>query len=126
MQKIWINARNLRNSATDAERLLWRHLRGRQLQNLKFRRQYPIAGYIADLACVEAHLVVELDGGQHAEHVAEDETRTRKIEANGYRVLRFWNDDVLLRTVDVLAEIHRQVSTSPQPSPANRRGRQGP
>ena len=124
MRKIWTNARSLRNSATDAERTLWRHLRGRQLQNLKFRRQYPIAGYIADFACVEAHLVVELDGGQHAEHAAEDETRTRKMEANGYRVLRFWNDDVLLRTVDVLAEIHRQVSTPPQPSPVDRGGSQ--
>ena len=91
---------------------------------LKFRRQYPIAGYVADFACVEAHLVVELDGGQHTERIAEDESRTRKIEVNGYRVLRFWNDDVLLRTESVLAEIYRQVSTPPQPSPVDRGGSQ--
>jgi very-short-patch-repair endonuclease len=65
LQDIHVNARTLRRNPTDAERRLWRHLRSRQLFGYKFRRQYPIAGYIADFACVEAGLVIELDGGQH-------------------------------------------------------------
>jgi len=107
MEGIWKNARALRNDATDAERRLWQHLRGRRLNGCKFRRQYPIAGFIADFACVEAKLVVELDGGQHLEQVAEDAERTRRMECNGYRVIRFWNDDVLVRTAEVLDEILR-------------------
>ncbi len=105
MEEIWNNARALRNKATDAERHLWQQLRGRRLAGYKFRRQYPIAGFIADFACIEAKLVVELDGGQHVERSAEDAARTRRIECNGYRVLRFWNDDVLVRTEDVLEQI---------------------
>ena len=107
MEEIWEKARDLRHNATDAERRLWQHLRGRQLQGLKFRRQYPIAGYVADFACIEARLVIELDGGQHSEQAEYDAERTRKMQANGYRVLRFWNDDVLLRTEAVLDEISR-------------------
>jgi very-short-patch-repair endonuclease len=109
MEEIWKHARALRNEATDAERHLWQHLRGRLMGGCKFRRQYPIAGHVADFACIEAKLVVELDGGQHLERSAEDAARTRRIECNGYRVLRFWNDDVLLRTDDVLEEILRSV-----------------
>lgn len=107
MEEIWTKARALRNDTTDAEKRLWRHLRGRQLEGFKFRRQHAIAGYIADFACPEAKLVIELDGGQHAEQLDYDTERTRKIEVNGYRVLRFWNDDVLLRTDAVLDEILR-------------------
>lgn len=109
MEKIWSKARALRNDATDAERHLWQNLRGRRLAGFKFRRQYPIAGHIADFACIEARLVIELDGGQHLERSAEDAARTRRIESNGYRVLRFWNDDVLERAVDVLDEILRNL-----------------
>ena len=109
MEEIWTKARALRNTATDAEQMLWRHLRGRQLQGLKFRRQYPIAGYIADFACVEVKLVIELDGGQHSDQESYDAERTRKIECNSYRVLRFWNDDVLFRTTEVLDEIIRRL-----------------
>ena len=105
MEEIWKKARVLRNAATDAEQRPWRHLRGRRLQGLKFRRQYPIAGYIADFACIEAKLVIEVDGGQHAEQAAHDAERTRKLQINGYRVLRFWDNDVLLRTDAVLDEI---------------------
>lgn len=74
-----------------------------------FRRQFPIAGYIADFACVEARLVVELDGGQHVEARSYDEQRIQRMNTNGYRVLRFWNDDVLLRTRLVLEEILRHL-----------------
>ena len=116
MQPIWKNARNLRNNATDAEQKLWRHLRNRQLAGVKFRRQYPIAGHVADFASPEQRLVIELDGGQHADQRDRDEERTRRLACNGYRVLRFWNDDVLLRTEDVVTEILR-VLTQPLPSP---------
>ena len=109
MEEIWTTARALRNSATDAERHLWQHLRGRRMGGYKFRRQYPIAGFIADFACIEARLIVELDGGQHVERTAEDAARTRRIECNGYRVLRFGNDDVLVDTEVVLGEILRSL-----------------
>lgn len=109
MEVIWKNARALRNGATDAERKLWQCLRGRQLHNCKFRRQYPIAGFVADFACVEARLVIELDGSQHLEQVSRDEERTRRLAVNGYRVVRFWNDDVLLRTDAVVEEIARHL-----------------
>jgi very-short-patch-repair endonuclease len=105
MRETWKRARELRHTTTDAERFLWRHLRRENFAAYKFRRQYPIAGYIADFACVSAKLVVELDGGQHADALEYDERRTRKIAACSYRVLRFWNDDVFLRTEDVLEEI---------------------
>src|SRR5262249_48306064 len=88
-------SRALRGEPTDAEALLWRRLRGRQLNGAKFRRQHPIGPYFADLCCVEARLVIELDGGQHAEQTAEDAGRTAYLGAQGFRVVRFWNDDVL-------------------------------
>lgn len=115
MQPIWENAMALRNAATDAERKLWYRLRGKQL-GVKFRRQYPIAGYVADFASPEARLVVELDGSQHQQQVSYDAERSRKMQVNGYRVLRFWNDDVLLRTEDVLERILRAI-TQPLPNP---------
>lgn len=109
MQQKWAYARKLRHEATDAERHLWRHLRGEQLAGFKFRRQYPLAGYIVDFVCVPARLVLELDGGQHLDAVPYDGARTRAIEALGYRVLRFWNDDVLLRTDAVLEAVWRHL-----------------
>jgi very-short-patch-repair endonuclease len=90
---------------TDAERLLWLHLRDRRLQGYKFRRQFPLAGFVADFACLDAKLIVEADGCQHLDKAAVDQQRTEKLSDQGYRVLRFWNDDVLLRTDDVLEEI---------------------
>jgi very-short-patch-repair endonuclease len=103
----WTRARQLRNESTDAERRLWYFLRRQQLGGHKFRRQYPLAGYIADFVCVPARLVVELDGGQHLEALDYDQRRTDALQRVGYRVLRFWNDDVLLRTQDVVEEIFR-------------------
>jgi very-short-patch-repair endonuclease len=109
MQRKWTFARRLRNEATDAERHLWRYLRREQLAGFKFRRQYPMAGYIADFVCIPARLVLELDGGQHLDALGYDAERTRTIEAQGYRVLRFWNDEVLLRTEAVLEEVLRHL-----------------
>jgi very-short-patch-repair endonuclease len=79
---------------TDAERKLWQALRARQFDGLKFRRQVPVGPYVADFLCYRARLVVELDGGQHVES-ARDEVRDRWFTQNGFRVLRFWNNDVL-------------------------------
>ena len=87
-------ARSLRNSGTDAERLLWQHLRRRQLGGYRFRRQQPIGPYIVDFLCFEQKLVIELDGGHHAENRYDDE-RTGWLVSRGFRVLRFWNSDVL-------------------------------
>jgi very-short-patch-repair endonuclease len=97
--------RGLRGSQTDAEARLWRHLRDRRLGGYKFRRQHRIGMYVVDLACTDAMLIVEVDGGQHADNVAYDAARTAQLEAAGYQVLRFWNDEVLLRADDVLAAI---------------------
>lgn len=110
MQEKWKRARRLRQASTDAERHLWRHLRHKNLATYKFRRQYPIACYIVDFVCLPAMLVVEIDGGQHVDAARYDARRTRTLEALGYRVLRFWNDDVLLRTQDVLEVIWRHLA----------------
>lgn len=98
-------ARALRRDSTDAERAMWRLLRSRQLAGHKFRRQLPIGPYIADFACFARKLVVELDGGQHGIAVARDAARTRVIERHGYRVARFWNNDVLENPEGVLTMI---------------------
>jgi very-short-patch-repair endonuclease len=110
MRRQWIRARQLRNESTDAERRRWYFLRRHQLDGHKFRRQYPLAGFIVDFACVPARLAIELDGGQHLEAIEYDEGRTEALQREGYRVLRFWNDDVLLRTDDVVAEIFRVLT----------------
>ena len=98
-------ARELRSRMTDAELLLWRHLRRRQLDGRKFRRQHPLGPYVVDFVCLEARLVLELDGGQHAEQVGRDQRRDAWLGERGFRVLRFWNHDVLLRTEAVLEVI---------------------
>ena len=98
-------ARRLRRDSTDAERLMWRHLRDRQLGGFKFRRQRPIAGHVVDFVCMEHSLVVEIDGGQHDWQAVEDERRTAALEAAGFRVVRFWNNDVLRNTKDVLSQL---------------------
>ena len=117
-------AKTLRHNQTDAERKLWTRLRAAQL-GVKFRRQHPVAGYYADFCCVEHALIVELDGGQHDE--PSDAKRTAALEQAGFRVLRFWNNDVLLRTDDVLEEIVRVLKQErpphPNPLPRRRRGR---
>ncbi len=89
-------ARALRRQLTDAEQKLWSILRLRKLGGLKFRRQFPIGPYIADFVCLERRLVIEVDGGQHAVTAKqEDAARTAWLQTQGFRVLRFWNNDVL-------------------------------
>ena len=88
-------ARELRQSSTDAEHRLWSAIRNRQLDGFKFRRQVPIDRYFADFACLEARLIVELDGSQHMDQEVRDTERSRVLEANGWIVIRFWNNDVL-------------------------------
>jgi very-short-patch-repair endonuclease len=105
-------ARRLRANATNAETLLWRHLRRSPVLGTHFRRQVPIGRYVVDFACMAAHLVIEVDGSQHAEGpVAEtDQVRTRWLESEGYRVLRFWNNDIAQNIEGVLEAIHRAIS----------------
>jgi very-short-patch-repair endonuclease len=97
-------ARKLRRNRTDAESRLWYHLRGRRLEGFKFRTQFPIGDYVADFCCEEARLVVELDGSQHADSET-DPIRSAALEAAGYQILRFWNNDVFQNTDGVLQMI---------------------
>ena len=98
-------ARNLRRDSTDAERAFWNQVRDRRLGGHRFRRQVPLGPYIADFVCSEAKLIVELDGGQHQQHVAADHQRTRWLEREEYRVLRVWNNDVLGNMEGVLVAV---------------------
>jgi very-short-patch-repair endonuclease len=111
----------------DAEAKLWARLRSRQLCGFKFRRQYPIGGFITDFCCFEQRLVVELDGGQHAERTQADQSRSDVLTRHGYRVLRFWDnevmkniDEVLQRIVEALSNPNINLKPSPVPSPIGR------
>src|SRR5439155_169693 len=101
------NSRHLRHHQTDAENLLWRHIRGRRLQEFRFKRQKVIGEYIVDFYCAKAGLIIELDGGQHAEDSAikYDQERTSFLQEQSFRVIRFWNNEVLSKTEDVLMAI---------------------
>ena len=133
-------ARDLRANMTDAERRLWQGLRGRQLYGYKFRRQIPIGPYIVDFACLEARLVIEVDGGQHLGS-AEDRARDAWLMSEGYGVLRFWNHEILEKNTDVLeriwmllqqaspgsrgSRVRSDVPTKSPPSPSRGEGRGG-
>jgi adenine-specific DNA-methyltransferase len=105
MKNIRNRARQLRRDQTDAEQVLWGRLRDRQLCDAKVRRQHPIGPFITDFCCPQRKLIVELDGGQHAVEIAADQKRSRFLEGEGYRVLRFWNHEVLTNTAGVLERI---------------------
>ena len=105
-------AKELRQQMTDAERLLWRHLRAHRMNGEKFRRQQPIGPYIVDFVHFAAGLIVEADGGQHNES-ERDAKRDRWLESEGYRVLRFWNHDILENTEIVLEMIFSTVAPPP-------------
>jgi very-short-patch-repair endonuclease len=111
MSKLTPIARRLRGDMTEAEKRLWSHLRAGQLDGAKFVRQYPVGNFVADFACRGARLVVELDGGQHAENGA-DAARTKLIEAHGFTVIRFWNNDVLGNMEGVLEEIRQALRSA--------------
>ncbi len=116
-------ASHLRQNQTDAEILFWRHLRDRRLDGHKFRRQQPIGKYIVDFICFERRLIVELDGSQHFDQAEYDEQRTRALQSAGFRVLRFWNNDVLDNMEGVLEKLLEHLAApSPQPSPARGEG----
>ena len=101
-------AREMRREPTEAERLLWGLLRGRRFSGLKFRRQQVMGGYIADFVCLDARLIVEVDGGQHADNTY-DRDRDPWLNSEGFAVLRFWNVDVLKETEGVLDTLARAL-----------------
>lgn len=98
-------SRQLRSEMTVAESHLWQCLRARQIHGLKFRRQHPVGKYILDFACIEARLAIEVDGGQHNEMQINDDQRTAWLEAQGWKVLRFWNNEVLQNIEGVLEKV---------------------
>ena len=104
-------ARRLRQNMTDAERRLWSALRDRRLSGYRFRRQFPIGHFIVDFACTQHRLIIEADGGQHADSQT-DGARTAWLEGKGWRVLRFWNNDVLANTSSVIETILRSFRAS--------------
>jgi len=122
-------ARNLRRNQTHAERTLWFRLRDRRLGGWKFRRQFPIDRFTVDFFCADAHLIIELDGGQHADRSVADAQRTKILEAMGYLVLRYWNNDVMQNIEGVLEDIyaalerHRPEPPHPHPLPTGGRER---
>ena len=122
-------AKKLRSNLTDAERRLWYRLRAHRFDGNKFKRQVPVGPYVVDFACLGRKLVVEVDGGQHAENL-RDKTRDDYLRTKGFRVLRFWNNDVLTNTQGVLEVILSALEQSPSPgalrappSPQGERGK---
>lgn len=110
MNRIRTRARELRNNLTDAERFLWSHLRLRQLGGHKFRRQQPLGPYIVDFVCLEQRLILEIDGGQHAEQTEYDSKRENWLRAEGFTVLRFWDNEVLTQVENVKQAIWDALS----------------
>jgi len=102
-------ARKLRRNQSEAEKKVWQAIRSRRLGGYKFRRQVPISHFIADFVCEDARLIVELDGGQHAENKADDLLRTQPLETFGYRVIRFWNNEVFENMEGVLSVILQEL-----------------
>ena len=117
-------ARKLRQQSTDAERALWKYLRAHRMAGYKFRRQVVIEPYIVDFLCLEARLIVEVDGGQHLEQMEQDNKRSLFLESMDYKVMRFWNNEILNDIDAVLEQIHSHLieAPSPQSSPGGRGG----
>ena len=116
----------LRRNMTDTENRLWSRLKRRQVNGYKFRRQFPLGAYIADFVCLEARLIIEVDGGQHVEQREKDELRDKWLVSQNFRVLRFWNNDVLRNTDAVVEEIVQTLKSTPTPSlPRKGGGRTG-
>ncbi len=107
--------RTLRKNPTEAERARWREIRGKQIQNYKFRRQHIHENFILDFVCIEAKLIIEVDGGQHADHHEHDQKRTAQLEQAGFTVLRFWNNEVLQEMESVKQVIFLALEKDPSP-----------
>jgi len=117
------NARALRVNSTDAERRLWYYLRDRRLSGYRFRRQALLGRFVVDFVCVRARLIVELDGEHHIDCLLEDLERTQALAQSGFRVIRFWNDEVLQRTEAVLESIlEALIQACPHPNPLPQAG----
>ena len=127
MDLIRSRARALRKNPTETERVLWVELRYWQVDGYKFRRQQPLGQYIVDFVCLEKKLIVELDGGQHAEQLEYDSVRDAWLRAQGFRILRFWNNDVLQNINGVKDAILSELESTPflNPSPQGGRRRIG-
>jgi very-short-patch-repair endonuclease len=108
----------MRSNPTDVEKRLWNRLRFQQIENHRFRRQLPVGLFVGDFACVECRLIIELDGGQHDWLRERDERRTAWPEAHGWRVLRFWNNDVIENIDGVLERIASELKGEDRPHPA--------
>lgn len=120
--KMLSNAKSLRTNQTEAEQRLWYYLRAHRFMDLKFKRQKPIGRYIADFVCMERLLIIEIDGGQHADQMEYDQHRDAWLRSQGYTVLRFWNNEVMQQLEGVLEQIRLTLTLSPSPSPVNGRG----
>ena len=114
-------SRELRANATEAERKLWTCLGSRKLNGARFNRQFPVGQFICDFVCREKRLVIEIDGGQHAANTEYDERRTRFLQSQGYRVIRFWNSDVIDNLEGVLSVIGGTLDDMPSPAPSRKR-----
>lgn len=110
-------AKNLRKSHTNAERLLWKYLRAKQIEGIKFRRQQPIGRYIVDFVSFEKMIVIEVDGGQHSIEKDCDKERDNCLHEQGFKVLRFWNNEVLQNIEGVLEVIRENCISHPPLSP---------
>ncbi len=115
-------ARALRQDMTEAERRVWQILRSQQITGYKFRRQVPIGRYIADFVCHEARLIVEIDGGQHDRSSPPEAERSEFLQTEGYRILRFWNNEVLANLDGVHKAIADELAASPPPKPSPIKG----
>ena len=109
---------------TEAERLLWKVLRGKQLNGNRFRRQHPVVPYILDFACAELKLAIEIDGGQHQDREIYDNNRTDFLQLSGWQILRFWNDEVFKNLEGVLSNISAAITQHPHPNPPPEKGRE--
>ncbi len=118
-------ARRLRKNATDTENFLWNHLRAKRFADFKFRRQVPIGPYIVDFVCFEKRVIVECDGGQHMEQKDKDGQRDRWFQNQGYRVLRFWDNQVFQNLEIILEEIVKACMVTPPPPNDRRAGTRG-
>ena len=117
VRRIVARARKLRRNSTEVERKLWHRIRDKQIEEFRFRRQRPIGKYIVDFICLDAKLIVELDGGQHSQNVAYDQVRTTFLESLGYRVLRFWNSEVVENISGVLESVRDALLVTRAPTP---------